>query len=251
MTRAALESHALSCGDCGPLLADLRKLRIDASNLPMLAPTRDLWQGISQRIDAPVIPLHAGDRSGSLLTGRWSRWASIAAAAVLLIAVTSTATYLATVRHASADSSKVVAATSRPTLDSNRSSIDTTERGTVAIGRAAPDTGLRSLPPAAVTTPGGGRIVAVKNSRKLSAEQVYSSEITRLRAIVQQRRSQLDPVTISVIERNLKVIDDAIAQCRLALAKDPASRFLMESLNSALETKVELLRTATMLPARS
>jgi hypothetical protein len=170
---------------------------------------------------------------------------------VLLIAVTSTATYLATVRHGSADSSKVVAATSRPTLDSNRSSIDATERGTVAIGTAAPDTGQRSLSPGAVTTPGGGQIVAVKNSKKLSAEQVYSSEITRLRAIVQQRRSQLDPVTISVIERNLKVIDDAIAQCRLALAKDPASRFLMESLNSALETKVELLRTATMLPARS
>jgi hypothetical protein len=47
------------------------------------------------------------------------------------------------------------------------------------------------------------------------------------------------------------VIDDAIAQCKLALAKDPASRFLMESLNNALENKVELLRTATMLPARS
>jgi hypothetical protein len=88
------------------------------------------------------------------------------------------------------------------------------------------------------------------NSRP-SAEQVYSSEIARLRTIVERRRAQLDPVTISVIERNLKVIDDAIAQCRLALAKDPASRFLMESLNNALETKVELLRTATMLPARS
>jgi hypothetical protein len=60
----------------------------------------------------------------------------------------------------------------------------------------------------------------------------------------------LDPITISVIERNLNVIDDAIAQCKLALSKDPASRFLMESLNSALETKVELLRTATMLPSQ-
>src|SRR5439155_18850664 len=86
---------------------------------------------------------------------------------------------------------------------------------------------------------------------KPSAEQVYTGEIARLRTIVAQRRAQLDPITISVIERNLKVIDDAIAQCRLALVKDPASRFLMESLNNALETKVELLRTASMLPARS
>ena len=86
---------------------------------------------------------------------------------------------------------------------------------------------------------------------KPSAEQVYAGEISRLHAIVQRRRAQLDPVTVSVIERNLKVIDEAIAQCKVALSKDPASRFLMESLNSALETKVNLLRTATMLPARS
>ena len=86
---------------------------------------------------------------------------------------------------------------------------------------------------------------------KPSAEQVYAGEIARLRIVLARRRGQLDPVTISVIERNLKVIDDAIAQCKVALAKDPASRFLMESLNNALENKVELLRTATMLPARS
>jgi hypothetical protein len=80
---------------------------------------------------------------------------------------------------------------------------------------------------------------------------VYADEIARLHAIVERRRSQLDPVTVGVIEQNLKVIDDAIAQCKLAISKDPASRFLMESLNSALETKVELLRTATMLPTHS
>ena len=91
------------------------------------------------------------------------------------------------------------------------------------------------------------RLVSVKPS----AEQVYTTEIARLRTIVERRRAQLDPVTIGVIERNLKVIDDAIAQCKLALTKDPASRFLMESLNNALENKVQLLRTATMLPARS
>jgi hypothetical protein len=47
------------------------------------------------------------------------------------------------------------------------------------------------------------------------------------------------------------VIDDAISQCKAVLAKDPASRFLIESLNHALENKVELLRTAAMLPSRS
>jgi hypothetical protein len=251
-TRAALESHALSCGDCGPMLADLRKLRIDASNLPMLAPTRDLWQGISQRIDAPVIPLHVGDGDRSRLITRWSRWAGTAAAAMLLVAITSTATYLVTVRQSSTDSATSLTKASSARLDSNRSSTDRTEPRPVAIA-VVPNSGQRAeAAPGGATTPGGTQIVTVKNTgKKPSAEQVYSTEIARLRTIVNQRRSQLDPVTISVIERNLKVIDDAIAQCRLALAKDPASRFLMESLNSALETKVELLRTATMLPARS
>src|SRR5205085_9703030 len=41
-TRAALESHALACADCGALLADMRKLRIDAASLPVLVPSRDL-----------------------------------------------------------------------------------------------------------------------------------------------------------------------------------------------------------------
>ena len=37
-TRAALERHAVTCAECGALLADLRKLRVDASNLPELTP---------------------------------------------------------------------------------------------------------------------------------------------------------------------------------------------------------------------
>jgi hypothetical protein len=68
---------------------------------------------------------------------------------------------------------------------------------------------------------------------------------------MRRRSAQLDPLTLSVIERNLKVIDEAIVQCKAALAKDPSSRFLMESLNGALTNKVELLRTAAMLPART
>ncbi|HJQ55108.1 MAG TPA: hypothetical protein VJ825_14810 [Gemmatimonadaceae bacterium] len=80
---------------------------------------------------------------------------------------------------------------------------------------------------------------------------MYVNEISRLRSIIDNRRSQLDPVTVGVIEHNLAVIDSAIAQCRSALAKDPASAFLMQSLNNALENKVELLRTAATLPPRT
>ena len=76
-------------------------------------------------------------------------------------------------------------------------------------------------------------------------------EIARLKAMVNRRRAQLDPITIGIVDRNLSVIDDAIAQVKAALQKDPESRFLMESLNNALENKVEVLRTAALLPSRT
>jgi hypothetical protein len=245
-TRAGLESHALSCTDCGSLLADMRKLRIDASSLPELVPSRDLWEGVARRIDAPVIPLRGAETERFGRGSRWPRWAAMAAAAAVLIALTSTSTYFITVHGRTAVTN--TANSPRPALDSTQVPSRPLETR-VATETAAPDSARSATPLVEPkTTPATATVRLVS---KPSAEQVYSSEIARLRTIVDRRRAQLDPVTISVIERNLKVIDDAIAQCRLALAKDPASRFLMESLNNALETKVELLRTATMLPARS
>jgi hypothetical protein len=250
-TRAALEAHALACGDCGALLSDLRKLRIDASNLPTLAPSRDLWEGISQRIDAPVIPLHAGvTERGAAPIAPWRRWASMSAAAALLMAATAASTYYLTIRLRGVASASAVATRSPVVSDTGRAVPERTTVSTVAVvdsakpsAPASKQTGRAASAPAAASV----RLV----STKPSAEQVYTTEITRLHGIVERRRGQLDPVTIGVIERNLKVIDDAIAQCKLALTKDPASRYLMESLNNALENKVQLLRTATMLPARS
>ena len=51
-----------------------------------------------------------------------------------------------------------------------------------------------------------------------------------------------------MLEQSIAVIDSAIAQSRAALAKDPASGFLATQLNQSLEKKVELLRTAALLP---
>ena len=66
-----------------------------------------------------------------------------------------------------------------------------------------------------------------------------------------ERTAQLDPHTIAVLEQSVAVIDSAIAQSRAALAKDPASGLLATQLNYSLEKKVELLRTAALLPART
>ena len=94
---------------------------------------------------------------------------------------------------------------------------------------------------------GGGR----GTLSRPSATATYEREIRDLGSIIDQRRGDLDSATVAVLERNLAVIDDAIRQSRAALARDPRSRFLDQQLNSALDKKVELLRTAALLPSRT
>jgi hypothetical protein len=79
----------------------------------------------------------------------------------------------------------------------------------------------------------------------------YSRDVAQLRAIVTQRRTELDSSTIAVLEKNLELIDRAIAESRAALQRDPASEFLADQLARAMTKKVAILRTAALLPARS
>ena len=88
-------------------------------------------------------------------------------------------------------------------------------------------------------------------AEKVPATLTYEREIDGLRTIVRDRRSQLDPKTLAVIEKNLSVIDSAIAESRAALLKDSSSAFLVDQLDHALDTKLTLLRTVALLPART
>jgi len=85
-------------------------------------------------------------------------------------------------------------------------------------------------------------------SNKPTAEQTYDHEIAGLLAVYKFKQRDLDSSTVAVVAKNMAIIDEAIAQCRLALRRDPASGYLMQSLNDALDNKVQLLRTATALP---
>jgi hypothetical protein len=79
------------------------------------------------------------------------------------------------------------------------------------------------------------------------AETHYDEAIADLQQALDAGRANLDPETISVLERNLASIDRAIDQCRQALAADPANDYLTESLVSAKKRKLALLRRATAL----
>jgi hypothetical protein len=79
----------------------------------------------------------------------------------------------------------------------------------------------------------------------------YEGEIGALQNILQTRRAELDSATVAVLEKNLKLIDQAIAESKKALAGDPASAFLADQLGRAYDTKLELLRAAALLPSRT
>jgi hypothetical protein len=85
----------------------------------------------------------------------------------------------------------------------------------------------------------------------VTPEYLYDSQIASLHKILDQRRSQLNPKTVAVIERNLGVIDTAIAQSKAALLRDPANGFLSDQLGRDLDTKLELLRTVALLPSHT
>jgi len=247
-TRSAAERHALTCAECGSLLADLRKLRIDAANLPDLTPSGDLWAGIEARIATPVVAIGAGDRT-SRRRGTWV-WGSAAAAA--LVIATAGITHVLTRRTyqpRSVASSGPATSNASQARQPSSSAANQVASSHDTIDSVAPSNNAPAVTPTS-TLPLQPRARLVSRA-KPSVQDTYDSEIARLRTVIRDRRSQLDPNTLAVIERNMAVIDDAIAQCKAALRRDPASRFLMQSLNSALDTKVELLRTAASLPART
>lgn len=250
-TRAAIERHSITCPECGALLADLRKLRLESANLPRLTPSRDLWSGIAARIEAPVVPIGTGrqspqDRSG--LARRIGRGALVAAALIAAAGIG----YLAAARRIAAPTpgalvaqapDTVRAAIVSPTTDSQVDASEPSRRqAALATSARATITNVVNAAPARSTE--AQRAVATLNAD-------YDREIARLRVLIDQRRNQLDPVTVAIIEKNLQVIDMAIAECKRAIARDPASRFLIESLNQSLQTKVELMRTAALLPSRT
>jgi hypothetical protein len=255
--RIAFEHHVEECVHCRPIIEDLKAIVAEAGALGPIEPSRDLWSGIESRIGTPVVAL--GSRhSFTSVRGL--------AAAVVLVVTTAGITWQLARRStaplgpavASADTDQPSPTGTGPVIVTTPPQVASTAGSSEASGAS---TGEGSAPvvsavkrPTNVSSERAGKqmVQAVRNdARRESAAAVYDQEITRLHAVIERRRGELDPKTVAAIERSLAVIDTAIAQARSALAADPASRFLHGRLNDVLDKKVELLRTTAMLPARS
>ena len=67
----------------------------------------------------------------------------------------------------------------------------------------------------------GGQIVQAN-----FADAQFNAAVSDLERILRDERDRLDPRTVLIIERNLKAIDDAINEARMALNDDPANPYL-------------------------
>jgi putative zinc finger protein len=249
--RASMERHLRECVRCTSLVRDLEDIAKEAALLPDLVPSRDLWAGIDSRIAAPVIALAGAPARARKLTPAWM---GIAAAA--LIVSTAGITYTLTAR--TIRSNAVAAAPPTVTVAQIQpnaaipAAVSPEPTGSVDTGNPLSSGTPRPAQngSASISRRGVQATLASQIQPETSpSDAIYGKQIELLQNVVQQRKAQLDPATVAIIERNLQIIDAAIEQSKAALRRDPASRMLSEQLNHALDKKVELLRTAAMLPA--
>ena len=99
----------------------------------------------------------------------------------------------------------------------------------------------------AVAKPGAAAVRLVS----VPGQADYAEAIRELDALLRTREQSLDPETAEVVRRNMAIIDRAIREAQTALAADPANGDLNRAVSSAYKTKINLLRRAVELPART
>ena len=277
--RATMDAHGAQCASCLALLVEVRAIVGNAAVLPDLSPSRDLWSGIAERLDAPVVSIN----STKVMTATRPRTVSFrvfAAAAALLVSVSSGLTYLVTRGSTAATSTPSTVATLplESTASSSVAATDTTTNATTNATTHAPTNSATIAETASASATANGNAATTSNGvqpalvasgsstaavgelttgqrattryasrRENSAEVAYEREIISMRRIVNERLGDLDSVTVVEIERNLRIIDKAINDSRRALQNDPRSRFLSKQLDRALENKLDIMRRVALL----
>lgn len=209
--RAAVDAHLRVCAECVADLEGLRHVVAQANTVAALdaPPSRDLWSGIRARIEAPSIVGHVASFADARRSPRRISLslAQLAAAAVLLISVSGATAWF-----------------------------------------------LRGGSPGAVAP--AGAIIQAEVEPHATADDVrpvnfadahYDAAVSDLERALEERRNDLNPRTVEILERNLKLIDAAIAQARQALEEDPGNTYLNRHLVESRRRKLDLLRRATAI----
>jgi hypothetical protein len=209
---AALEAHLRECRDCTAVLNDLKGVIARAKTLGARPPQADLWPAIAARTERIAQP-----RQFSFTLPQ------LAAAAVLLIALSSVVAWQVAQRAGS--------------------------RGVETAPVPATTTAAVPVQPSggADVPSGSGTVDRVDVTPVGFADAQYDAAVSDLEKAVKNGRGRLDQSTIDIVEHNLQIIDQAIAQARDALAADPANTYLSGHLVEARRRKLDLLRRAAAL----
>lgn len=185
----------------------LRELQAMTDRLPReLEPPTEAWDVVRAQIERDE---SAGRAPHDVAF--WQRPAFLIAASLLLVAGSSTATFLA-----------------------------------LRDGEGQPGPVAQSAEPAA----GGAARTVSTLAQFTGKENEYLRRVNGLVAIMESGEGSLAPETILKVKESLAIIDAAIFEARAALARDPANRELIEMLESSYEKKLDLLQRTTAM-ARS
>ena len=252
--REAVESHLAGCAPCRNVLEDLRRVIARARSIEPRPPHQDLWAGIAERIEArppsdKVTPLHASEAQRPLrMPSRRISFSlpQLAAAAVLLMALSGGVVWFIVSRPEGLHYNQSNAGVQVPRSDGSSADVQVPGNG----GSSA------DLPPSREASADrrslgeGGQVRRDDDVQAASvtfADQQYDAAVADLEGAVHKGRGRLDANTIAIVEHNLQIIDQAIAQARQALGADPANGYLSSHLVEARRRKLDLLRRAAAL----
>jgi hypothetical protein len=228
---AALEAHLRDCAACMAVLNDLKRIVARAQALEPRPPQADLWPGIAARTERIAQP-GSSTWLGAPLNGSSGRRVSLtvsqlAAAAVILMAVSAGVAWQVADRSAEAARANAAESSSVAATSSEREAL--AERAGSADRTTASESSAPSIVPVSL------------------ADAQYDAAVVDLEKALKAGRGRLDKATIDIVEHNLQIIDQAIAQARDALAADPANAYLSGHLVEARRRKLDLLRRAAAL----
>jgi tetratricopeptide (TPR) repeat protein len=212
--RAELERHLDECAECRAFAADLGKIHDATASLEPLAPPDGVWLQLAGRL------LQEGrvSRPAARPVAPARHVALLAIAAALVLAVGASIVMLL------------------PEFRSNNPSQPPGQSGSPQAGNPTPDIGVQS----------------VETEFRL-AEQHYQNAIAKLEQAARldqasaDQNAAIDPQTAAMLQKNLQVIDQAIAESRSALRSEPQSSPARDSLFDALRRKVGLLQDTIAL----
>jgi hypothetical protein len=216
--KLSVEAHLATCDECNRALQGLARVVDEAGALGDIEPPADLWPGIATAIASSKGHARDGHDDPRVIAFPGARAPTVAVAP----------DRVELSRRGLVAASVVLVALTGTAAWFAGSTASAPEPSaapfSVSAGPVAPVSGEGTPPPAAM-----------------------AGELAVLEDVLASARSVLDPNTVRVLERNLGVIERAIADSREAMAQDPGNTFLAQHLERMYRRKLVYLQDAVRL----